>query len=79
MSDEKASLSFQERLQAFQTELANLEKKYQVRLYAANVRLQNDEVLPLMRVIDNLRPETSEPTKQDADRTTKRGAAGKQA
>ena len=48
---------FDNRANQFNQELEKLQKKFVVRLYAANCVLKNGEVLPLIRITDDLRIE----------------------
>lgn len=44
------------RAKAFNNELAILQKKHAVKIYAANCVLKNGEVAPLVRLADDFKP-----------------------
>jgi hypothetical protein len=50
-------MAFKERSEKFQNEMENLQKKYNVELYAAQVLLQNGELVTLIKFRDTLQPE----------------------
>ena len=43
-------LSFQEKVDLFNTRMVELQKEYGLSLYAANIVLKNGEVVPMVRV-----------------------------
>jgi len=45
---------FKQRSEAFQKEIETLQKKYNVQLYAADVLLQNGEIVTLIKLRDLL-------------------------
>lgn len=50
-------MKLEERIEKFEQEIQQLQKKYGVQLYAADVLLQNGELTPLIKMRD-LMPET---------------------
>ena len=68
---ENQQSGFQSRVEKFNEEFEKLQKKYAIKLYAANCVLKTGEVIPLIRAADDLKidfvsaPKTHEnPAKQ---------------
>lgn len=63
---------FENRVKQFNGELEKLQNKLAVKIYAANCVLKNGEVLPLIRVTDNLQIEFVGDKKVDEHKTKAR-------
>jgi len=57
-------MNFEIRKEKFDTELGKLIKKYEVSLYAANIVLQNGEVIPMVKVSDMQSKKNEDKTKK---------------
>lgn len=61
------SKGFEARANSFNEDFGKLQQKYAVKLYAANCVLKNGEVIPLIRLTDDLKLEFVGDPKKDED------------
>jgi len=76
---EKELTGFEARTEEFNKEFQTLQERYAVKIYAANCVLKNGEVIPLIRVVDDLKLEIVKDSKKYDDKAKAGNPVGKKA